>query len=295
MDKAVTVSTFQESEPDQPHLNLDTTLCDHLAELVICCDSSGKILYANPMVQALSDMLLVGHPFCMVLTPDAAQKGADFFVAARVATPQNPTIPWELSLGKSTAYVVATFQGYKYGDQIWLVGQSESEHISRMQQELLDLTSELAEAQRQLHRQNRALQQALSEQRHLLQTIQELTAPASPIADGVLLLPLVGHMDSYRIKNIVTELLKRVEDSRVNYVILDATSIAMIDTAVARYLIDAAHAIRLLGAHTVLVGVTPATAQSVVHLGIDLRGFIMHSDLQHAIADVLRRRNRSHR
>jgi rsbT co-antagonist protein RsbR len=83
-----------------------------------------------------------------------------------------------------------------------------------------------------------------------------------------------------------------VSASHARIVILDVTSIATIDTAVAHLLIDTAQALRLLGARAMLVGINPAIAETIVHLGVDLHMFSMHSDLQHAVAAVLHQRTR---
>lgn len=270
-------------EPHDPHL------LDQLTDLVVWCDDTGIILYINPAAQCWSNTPLIHHPFISLLMPDIATKGERFLDAARFASPDNPTVSWELALGSTERYTTAHFRGYHNGDHIVLVGQVESEKICQMQHELIDLTSELAEAQRELHRQNRALQKALQEQQNLLQTIQELTAPAVPIWENVLLLPLVGYIDSQRVGRITSQLLDSVAANHARYVILDVSGIADIDTTVARHLIDTARSLRLLGTQSVLVGITPTLAETMTHLGIELKDFRVQSDLQHAVAYVLRR------
>jgi anti-anti-sigma regulatory factor len=192
-------------------------------------------------------------------------------------------------LGTSEHYTSAQFYGYHDTDHIVIVGHAEPAHVGRMQQELVDLTSELAETHRQIRRQNQALQKALDEQHQLLDTIQQLTMPAVPIWERVLLLPLVGYIDSQRAERITSQLLARVGTARAHYVILDVSAIADIDTAVARHLIGTAQALRLLGARPVLVGISPELAETVTTLGIGLHEFVVQSDLQHAVAYVLRR------
>jgi anti-anti-sigma factor len=275
-------------------ISFDTNLYEHLAELVVCCDAAGYIHYSNRAAQRLQRGPLEGVSFFDVLVPDSAEKGREFFDVARAASIEQPTEPWELSLGTPTDYTVASFRGYSYADTIVLFAHMESDEMRRMQHDMLALTSELADAQRKVQRQNRKLQQALEEQQHLLHTIQELTAPIAPITDQVLLLPLVGHIDSLRAEKITEAILERVTATHARYVILDISSIAVMDTAVARHMLDTAAAIRLLGARAVLVGVNPAIAETIVHLGIDLHGFILQSDLQHAITYVLHRRNGRH-
>jgi len=82
--------------------------------------------------------------------------------------------------------------------------------------------------------------------------------------------PLVGHLDSRRAEALRQRVLKVVAERRAQAVIIDVSGITIIDTAVARALIDTATAIRLLGARTLISGIGPAVAQTLVHLNIGL-------------------------
>lgn len=267
---------------------IDTILSDLVKELVLCCDSTGLIRYANRVAQQWSTESLEGKPFKTILQPDATEKGQRFFEAACLAPTHNPTPPWDLVLGTPTHYTIATFRGYSQNEHTMLIGQVESAEVTEMQQEMLAITSELSQAQRDLRKQNHALQKLLEEQRLLLQTIQDLTAPAVPIWEGALLVPLVGHIDSQRANKIAEDLLQHVHASQAIYVILDMSGMTFIDTTVAQHLISTAQSIRLLGAIPVMVGIKPDVAETIIHLGVDMHGFVMHSDLHHAIAYVLR-------
>lgn len=270
-------------------MNINNTLYNHLTELLVYCDDTGIICYANAAAQRWAAEPLEGRPFQALLLPDACQKGVLFLEVARKSSCQEPTLPWELPLGTSVHYTVGNFRGYYDNECIVIIGQIEPIEVTTMQQELLLLTSELAEAQREQRRQNRALQQALNEQQRLLQTIHDLTAPAVPIWDGVLLLPIVGQIDSHRAQNIVGQLLQRVSVSHARYVIIDVSGIAMVDTAVAQHLIQSVQMLRLLGTRSILVGISPEIAQTVIHLGLNLEEFMtVRSNLQHAFAYVLR-------
>ncbi len=57
---------------------------------------------------------------------------------------------------------------------------------------------------------------------------------------------------------------------------------------VAQSLIQAAQAVNLLGAQVMLTGIQPQIAQTLVHLGIDLSGFITRGRLQAGIATAIR-------
>jgi rsbT co-antagonist protein RsbR len=96
-------------------------------------------------------------------------------------------------------------------------------------------------------------------------------------------------VDSRRAEQIMDVLLEGVSNRRARVVILDITGVPVVDTSVANHLLQATQAVRLLGAECVLVGITPEVAQTVVGLGVDLRGLTTRSDLQGGIEYALRR------
>lgn len=115
-----------------------------------------------------------------------------------------------------------------------------------------------------------ALESSLDAQRELSRTIADLSVPVLPISQGVLVVPLVGAIDSARANQVLERILDRVEHDRTRTVILDVTGVAIIDTQVAGTLLRVASATRLMGAETMLVGIRPEVAQSLVHLGVEL-------------------------
>lgn len=270
---------------DDPSIPLDRAFCDHLAELVLCCDARGQVCYANPAALHWAAGPLTGGPFLDLIVPEAHHKARRFLEAATAA--EHPTTVWELPLAADENRT-ARFRGYTHAGYTVVLAEVDPEQINALQQELLDLNSDLVDAQRAQQRQNRALQEALSQQQALLRTIQELTAPAVSIWPRVLLLPVVGYLDSRRAHKITDHLLQRVSADQVRFAILDVSGIAAIDTAVAQHLIDTSRTLRLLGAVAVLVGVSPEIAQTMVHLGVEMSGFVIQSDVQHALSYVLR-------
>jgi anti-anti-sigma factor len=136
------------------------------------------------------------------------------------------------------------------------------------------------------------LRALVERQQALLNTIQELSTPVLPVHDKVLLLPLIGHLDSNRSQQLIEVLLSSVERHRATSVIIDITGVPIIDTAVAHHLIQATNAARLLGAETILVGIAPEVAQTIVQLGVDLGAFITRSNLQSGIEYAIARQSR---
>jgi rsbT co-antagonist protein RsbR len=111
--------------------------------------------------------------------------------------------------------------------------------------------------------------QTIEEQRRAL---LELETPVIQVWDGILALPIVGSLDTARSQEMTEALLQRIVDTASDIVILDITGVPVIDTAVARHLLETVAAARLLGAEVLIVGLTTRTAMTLVHLGIDLSG-----------------------
>jgi rsbT co-antagonist protein RsbR len=120
--------------------------------------------------------------------------------------------------------------------------------------------------------------------------LAELSTPLIPISDSVVVMPLIGAVDSRRAQQVLEALLEGIGATGADVAILDITGVPVVDTMVANGLIQAAMAVRLLGAQVMLTGIRPEVAQTLVGLGVDLRGIVTHSTLQSGIAAVLRRR-----
>lgn len=125
-----------------------------------------------------------------------------------------------------------------------------------------------------------------TEQTQLLELVSQLEVPVIAVADGVLVLPLVGALDARRTAQIETTLLNEVARRRAHTAILDITGVPVIDTATARRLLDVAQALRLLGAQPVLSGIRASVARTLVTLGIDLRGIQTFGELQTALESI---------
>lgn len=122
-----------------------------------------------------------------------------------------------------------------------------------------------------------------AELRRLLELVQALELPVIPIGHDVLVTPLVGNLDSRRIEAIQRRLLDMVARQRAHTVILDVTGISVIDTTVARALLNTAQAVRLLGAQTLISGISANIAQTLVGLGVALDNIRTVSDLGQAL------------
>jgi rsbT co-antagonist protein RsbR len=119
--------------------------------------------------------------------------------------------------------------------------------------------------------------------------LRELSTPLIPLAKGLVIMPLIGNIDSWRAQQVIETLLQGVSEHRASVVILDITGVPLVDTQVAGALLRAAQAVKLLGAQIVLTGIRPEIAQTLVGLGLDLRGITTRSSLQDGIAHALGR------
>ncbi len=100
--------------------------------------------------------------------------------------------------------------------------------------------------------------------------IRELSTPVIRVHHRVLLLPLVGTIDSHRAGQIMETLLLRVVDEQARAVIVDIAGVPTVDTMVADHLLKTTEAVRLLGAETILTGISAQIARTIVQLGVDI-------------------------
>lgn len=117
--------------------------------------------------------------------------------------------------------------------------------------------------------------------------LREIRTPIVPIRRNILVLPIVGLVDSQRATQITEAALEQITVQQADVLIIDITGVPIVDTGVANYLVQTARAVRLLGAEVLLVGISAAIAQSIVSLGIDLEGIIPRANLQSAIEYAL--------
>lgn len=134
----------------------------------------------------------------------------------------------------------------------------------------------------------REIRAAMVDLERSAETIRQLSVPVVPIGDGVLLLPLVGSIDSQRAELLLNQLLEALYRERAHAVLLDVTGVPLVDTRVARILLQAAQATRLLGAEPVLVGVRAEVAQTIVSLGLDLGAITALRDVRDGLAHAQR-------
>jgi GAF domain-containing protein len=139
------------------------------------------------------------------------------------------------------------------------------------------------------------LRQSLKERERLQQevieaqkrAIQELSTPIIPITDHIIVMPLIGSIDTLRAKDVMRALLAGIREHQAKVVILDVTGVPIVDSGVANHLNKTIQAARLKGAHTIVTGISDAVAETIVDLGIDWSGIETLSDLRTGLVVAL--------
>ena len=122
---------------------------------------------------------------------------------------------------------------------------------------------------------------------NLEQFEKEENNPINTLWDNILLLPVVGMVDSKRAQDIMDVMLEEIERTSSRYVILDIKGVPVVDSAVSNHLIKVTKATALMGCTTILSGITPAVAQSLVQLGIDLGNIVTTAKVSDALGLAL--------
>jgi rsbT co-antagonist protein RsbR len=118
----------------------------------------------------------------------------------------------------------------------------------------------------------------------------ESSTPVTQLWDGILMLPVVGIIDSRRAQDIMDAMLSSIARTEARNFILDISGVPVVDTAVANHLIMVTQATTLMGCHTIISGISPAIAQTVVDLGIDVRSVETTAAMRDALSLSFARR-----
>lgn len=122
-------------------------------------------------------------------------------------------------------------------------------------------------------------------------SLMEMSTPVTQIWDGILLLPVVGIVDSKRAQDIMHAVLSAINRTQSRIFILDISGVAVVDTAVANYLIKITKATRLMGCESTISGISPGIAQTMIELGIDVGNIKTTANMMDALNDSFRHLN----
>ncbi len=180
-----------------------------------------------------------------------------------------------------TAYLAAL-------DKVSVFSENQIKTMMSFFTRLAHLIGEMGLAQKQQSEKTKELELATQEVIAAQQrAIRDLSTPVIPIMDQIIVLPLIGSIDSLRANEITRSLLSGISQHRAKVVILDVTGVAIMDTGVVNHLNKAIQVAQLKGAHTIVTGISDAVAEAIVDLGVDLGKAATLSDLQTGLKTAL--------
>ncbi len=159
-----------------------------------------------------------------------------------------------------------------------------------------DLTDELKQREKMQNEVEDKLSKIQEQQKTIFQQqadLLELSSPVSKVWDNTLILPVIGTLDSQRTQIMMENLLEKIVETGCTMSILDITGVPTVDTQVANHLLKTVTSARLLGAECIISGISPAIAQTIVHLGIDLSTIKTKATLQDAMIFAMKQNKRS--
>src|SRR5918912_156039 len=130
-----------------------------------------------------------------------------------------------------------------------------------------------------------ALQRAIRQHQ---EAIRELSTPVPQVRERLLILPIIGVLDSQRARQLTEQMLRAIRANRAKVVVIDITGVPTIDSTVANHLVQTVEASRLMGASVIITGLSPEIAQTLVTLGVDLSKVNAVGDLQGGIEEAER-------
>jgi rsbT co-antagonist protein RsbR len=119
-------------------------------------------------------------------------------------------------------------------------------------------------------------------------SIDELSNPILEVWDDVLVMPVIGMVDSRRTADMVQRLLAEVARSQASYVIVDLTGVEIVDTRTADHLLKLIRKVEVVGARCVLTGIRPAVAETLVDIGVDFGRITTLRNLKHGLREAMR-------
>src|SRR5438552_191491 len=120
------------------------------------------------------------------------------------------------------------------------------------------------------------------------EALRELSTPVLQVRERLLILPIIGVIDSPRARQLTEQLLRGIRANRARVVVIDITGVAAMDSSVANHLVLTVEASRLLGAAVIVTGLSPEIAQTLVRIGVNLGKMHTVGDLQGGIEEAER-------
>lgn len=161
-----------------------------------------------------------------------------------------------------------------------VVHRDESGVITHYEGYVVDITARKT-AEEELRRQVELVERQRA-------AIQSLSTPIIQVWDGVLALPVVGHVDSRRSADMMDGLLQGIVETSARCAVIDLTGVDIVDTMTARHLLQIVGAAGLVGAECIVSGITAEVAQTLVALDVDLARVRTFARLRDALRYAIR-------
>lgn len=145
-----------------------------------------------------------------------------------------------------------------------------------------------AEQQAKILEQENELATQRSEMNELQEQIESsrFDLPLLKIAEQVLMVPLVGVMDSVKSQKVMEDILWNIRQQETKVAVIDIAGVNIVDSSVATHLIKIAKATRLMGCKVIISGISPVIAQNIVNLGVDVTTLETTNTLKDAITNA---------
>jgi PAS domain S-box-containing protein len=124
--------------------------------------------------------------------------------------------------------------------------------------------------------------------------IRKLSTPIMEVWEGVLTMPILGVLDELRAEQMMTVVLDAVKRFRARHTIIDLTGVNAVDARTADHIMKVVRAVQLLGAQSIVVGIRPEVAQTIVAIGVDLSSIVTLANLREALLMCMRAQQSGH-
>lgn len=269
-----TITDIHERKRTEEELRLFQTLAENAPDAIgVAQLESGQITYANPAYCTLlgHGAETIGQSFTEVYTPEEQERLPAIIQEAVEQGVWQGMLTFQRKDGTTFPGLLSGMVLRDTGGQPYAVAA-----IVRDMSDQIQAEEERTAMQEQIIRAQQA-------------ALRELSTPLIPLAEGLVVMPLIGSMDSNRAQQVMETLLEGVAAQRATTAILDITGLQVVDTQVADALVRAARAVRLLGAQVIITGIRPEVAQTLVGMGADLSSIVTHGSLQSGIAFAMGR------
>jgi rsbT co-antagonist protein RsbR len=264
-----------------------TATLNAIADGVVVSDLAGQLTHYNPAAEQIAG---VGN---LATAPDEWSAAYGVFDTDMVTPFPTSDLPLVRALGGQSIDGVELFMRHANKPQgVWVLSSGrpivdDKGAIRGAVTVFRDISERKrweAELERQLEREK---EKNLTLER-MRAAMQELSTPILEIWDDVLVLPVIGIVDSRRSADMMERLLREVEHKQCRFVIIDITGVEVVDTGTADHFIKIMNAVEILGARCVLTGARGAVAQTLAGLGMDLRAVVTFRNLKHALRECLK-------